>query len=125
MSPLRKKFINEMKLRNFSTKTIFAYTGALVALTAHYHKSPDKISEDEIKQYLLFMTETRNLTYSTCSVAVSAFKLFYNDLLGQGDIILKIPPPEKRRNVFPQFCMAWQDTCFVFAEKLRFKLCDN
>jgi len=92
MSPLRKKFINEMKLRNFSPKTIPSYTGALVALAEHYHKSPDKIFEDEIKQYLLFMTETRNLTYSTCNVAVSAFKLFYNDLLGQGDIILKIPP---------------------------------
>ncbi len=90
MSPLRKKFINEMKLRNFSPRTITSYTEALVALTAHYHKSPDKISEDEIKQYLLFMTETRNLTYSTCNVAVSAFKLFYNNLLGEGEIILKI-----------------------------------
>ncbi len=91
MSPLRQKFIDEMKLRNFSTATVSSYTGAVAALAGHYDRSPDKISENEIRQYLLFMTEERKLTYSTCNVAISAFKLFYNDMLGQGEIRLKIP----------------------------------
>ena len=91
MSPLRQKFIDEMKLRNFSTATVSSYTGAVAALAGHYDRSPDKISEYEIRQYLLFMTEERKLTYSTCNVAISAFKLFYNDMLGQGEIRLKIP----------------------------------
>jgi site-specific recombinase XerD len=91
MSPLRQRFIDEMKLRNFSSRTISAYTGALVALAGHYHKSPHQISEEEIRQYLLFMTETKKLTYSTCNVAISAFKLFYNDVLGQGEIFFQIP----------------------------------
>lgn len=91
MSPLRQKFIGEMKLRNFSTATVSSYTGAVVALADHYDRSPDKISEHEIKQYLLFMTEEKKWTYSTCNVAISALKLFYNDILGQGDVRLKIP----------------------------------
>ena len=91
MSPLRQKFIDEMKLRNFSIRTVSSYTGAVAALSGHYLRSPDKISEQEIRQYLLFMTEERKLTYSTCNVAISAFKLFYNDILGQGEIRLKIP----------------------------------
>lgn len=91
MSPLRQKFIDEMKLRNFSVATVSSYTGAVAALAGHYLRSPDKISEQEIKQYLLFLTEERKLTYSTCNVAISAFKLFYNDILGQGEIRLKIP----------------------------------
>ena len=91
MSPLRQKFIDEMKLRNFSIRTVSSYTRAVAALAGHYLRSPDKISEQEIRQYLLFMTEERKLTYSTCNVAISAFKLFYNDILGQGEIRLKIP----------------------------------
>ncbi len=91
MSPLRQRFIDEMKLRNFSVATVSSYTGAVAALAGHYLRSPDKISEQEIKQYLLFLTEERKLTYSTCNVAISAFKLFYNDILGQGEIRLKIP----------------------------------
>ena len=91
MSPLRQKFIDEMKLRNFSVATVSSYTGAVAALAGHYHRSPDKISEHEIRQYLLFMTEERKLTYSTCNVAISALKLFYNDILGQGKSLLKIP----------------------------------
>ena len=91
MSPLRQKFIDEMKLRNFSIRTVSSYAGAVAALAGHYRRSPDKISEQEIKQYLLFLAEERKLTYSTCNVAISAFKLFYNDVLGQGEIRLKIP----------------------------------
>jgi len=91
MSPLRQKFIDEMKLRNFAVRTVSSYTGAMVALTKHYNRSPDKISEHEIKQYILFMTEKRNLAYGTCNVAIAAFKLFYNDILGQGETLIKIP----------------------------------
>jgi len=91
MSPLRQRFIDEMKLRNFSIRTVSSYTGAVAALAGHYLRSSDKISEQEIRQYLLFLTEERKLTYSTCNVAISAFKLFYNDILGQGRILLKIP----------------------------------
>ena len=61
MSPLRQKFIDEMKLRNFSIRTVSSYTGAVAALSGHYLRSPDKISEQEIRQYLLFMTEERTL----------------------------------------------------------------
>ncbi len=69
MTKLRRKFINEMKLRNFSPNTIYSYSEAVAALSEHYNRSPDLISEDEIKQYILYMADDKGLSYSSCNVA--------------------------------------------------------
>jgi len=91
MSPLRHKFIKEMQLRNFSPHTVRSYTEAMVALSTHYDKSPERISEEEIKDYLLHMTQVKKLSWSSCNVAVSAFRFFYNQVLGGGELVIKIP----------------------------------
>jgi site-specific recombinase XerD len=59
--------------------------------------SPEKISEDQIREYLVYMTEEKKLAWSTCNVAVSAFRFFYNHIIGQGDIRLAIPTRKKQR----------------------------
>ena len=46
MTPLRKRMIEDMQLRGFSERTQEAYVRAVRQLAAHYHKSPDQISED-------------------------------------------------------------------------------
>ena len=91
MKPVRQKFHNEMILRGLSTKTIEAYTAAVKSLALYYNRSPEKISEEEIKQYLLFMIDEKNLTASTCNIAVSAFKFFFKNVVGSGSLVLNVP----------------------------------
>lgn len=91
MSPLRQKFIDHMILKNLSESTISVYTGSLVSLAAYYHRSPDQISLDEIKHFLLFLINQKGYSDSSCTVAISAFKLFYNDFLGHNEVRLHIP----------------------------------
>ena len=91
MSPLRQKFIDEMQLRNFSPRTISSYTEAMAALSRHFAKSPEKISEEEIKKYLLHMTQVKKLSWSSCNIAVSAFRFFYSHILENAELALKIP----------------------------------
>lgn len=91
MSPLRQRFIKEMQLRNFSPRTIRSYIEAMAALSRHYGKSPEKISEEEIKDYLLYMTQEKKLSWSTCNVAICAFRFFYNHILGNGELVVTIP----------------------------------
>ena len=90
-TPLREGFINEMKLYGLSARTIQSYTAAIVALSRHYNRSPDKINEGELKQYLLLMTDVKGLSYNTCNIAVSAFSFFYNKFLGRGKNRIKVP----------------------------------
>ena len=53
MTALRQKFIDEMELRGFSENTMRSYISVVRELARHFKRSPDRIIEDELKQYLL------------------------------------------------------------------------
>ncbi len=99
MKPVRQKFHNEMVLRGFSPRTIESYTAAVKNLALYYNRSPEKISEEEIKQYILFMIYEKNLTTSTCNIAVSAFKFFFQNVVGSGNLILNVPYQKKSKRL--------------------------
>lgn len=44
--------MREMKLRNYSPKTIDAYTRVVKDIYAFYHRPPRDLGEEEIKNYL-------------------------------------------------------------------------
>jgi integrase/recombinase XerD len=69
MGALRAKMIEEIRLRNFSPRTEQSYVAAMVGLVKHYHRSPDQLTQDEIRSYLLHLKE-RGLSPSSRNVAI-------------------------------------------------------
>src|SRR6516225_1945838 len=57
MSPLRQRMIEDMTLAGLSPTTQAIYIKAVRGLAAHYHRSPDQLSEEEVRSYLLRMRE--------------------------------------------------------------------
>jgi len=53
MTELRKRMIECLQLRGLSERTQDSYVRAVRQLAEHYHKSPDLISEEELRQYFL------------------------------------------------------------------------
>lgn len=105
MTPLRQKMINDMKLRNFSPKTQQAYVGAVAGLAKHFKRSPGELTEEQIQAYLLYLMEERKLTWSSCNVAVSGLRFFYDVTLGDSTASLSIPP-RKKRSQLPEILSA-------------------
>lgn len=99
MGTLRHKMIDAMKLRRFSPRTQTSYLAAMTALAKHYHTPPDQLDCERIKAYLLYLTVERALSWSTCNVAVSAFRFFYNEVLGWERVQLPIPPRQKPKTL--------------------------
>ena len=62
--------IEEMKLRSFSPRTQKSYVAVVVELVKHYRRSPDQITQDEIRFYLLHLEE-RGLSANSQNVAIS------------------------------------------------------
>ncbi len=91
MNPLRSKFSEFMVFKCFSEKTQESYLNAVVKLAAFYNKSPELIGIDEIILYINHLSQVEGKEFSTCNVALCAFKCFYNQFLGQGEVILKVP----------------------------------
>ena len=100
MGALRTKMVEEMRLRSFSPRTQESYVSAMVGLVRHYRQSPDQLTQEEIRSYLLHL-EDRGLSPSSRNVAISGLKFFYHHTLGWTERDLFIPP-RKRTWVLPE-----------------------
>ena len=70
MTPLRQRMIEDMQLRGLSEKTQAAYVLAVRQLAEHYSKSPSQISEEELRQYFLYLRNIKHVSASTFTVAL-------------------------------------------------------
>jgi hypothetical protein len=77
MSALRQKMIEDMQLRGFAVRTQEAYLLAVRQLARHYHKSPDQINEEELRQYFLFLKNEKQAARATCTIALCGIKFFF------------------------------------------------
>src|SRR6266699_1176970 len=59
MTPLRQRFIEDMQLRGYSARTQEAYARAVRQLAEHYHRSPDMLTEEELRQYFLYLANEK------------------------------------------------------------------
>ena len=94
MGVLRTKMVEEMRLRNFSPRTEQSYVAAMVGLVRYFRRSPDQLTQEEIRAYLLHLQE-RGLSPSSRNVAISGMKFFYHQMLGWNDKQLFIPPRKR------------------------------
>jgi len=94
-----------MQFKNFSENTQELYLNAVIKLSEHYNTSPKQLGQEEILQYMLYLQNKKKLSFSTCNVALSGFKCFYNQFLNNGTIVIKIPSrkrPKKLPIVYSQ-----------------------
>jgi site-specific recombinase XerD len=87
-----------LQLRGLAERTQEAYTRAVRQLAAHYHKSPDLISEAELRQYFLFLKNCKHYSRNTMTVAICGIRFFYEQTLNRNWAIFGIvrPAPEKK-----------------------------
>lgn len=81
MTALRQRLIEEIALRGYSDKTKEAYVHAVACVAEHYHRSPDQLSDEELRAYLLHLHLEGNKAASTLNVAVSGLRFFYQRVL--------------------------------------------
>ena len=98
MSELRKRMTECLQLRGLAERTQEAYTRAVRQLAAHYHKSPDQISEAELRQYFLYLKNVKHYSRNTMTVAICGIRFFYEQTLNRNWAIFGIvrPAPEKK-----------------------------
>jgi len=81
MTALRQRMLEDLRLRGLAPRTQEAYVGAVRQLAAHCHKPPDQISEEELRQYFLFLQEVKRVAPSTFTIALTGLKFFFEHTL--------------------------------------------
>jgi integrase/recombinase XerD len=77
MSPLRRRMIEDMQIRNLTPNTQRVYVGQVVRFTRYFGKSPDQLGPSEIRVYLLHLSQDRHLAARSIIVTVAALRFFY------------------------------------------------
>jgi integrase/recombinase XerD len=77
MSPLRRRMIEDMQIRNLTPNTQRVYVAQVVHFACHFRKSPDLLGPPEIRAWLIHLTRERRLASSSVIVAVAALRFFY------------------------------------------------
>ena len=95
MTPLRQRMIEDMQLRGLSPKTQRAYVRVVRDLAVYYDKSPDKIEEEELRTYFLYLKNEKRLARSSCTVAICGLKFLYEYTLKRQWPTFKLIRPKK------------------------------
>lgn len=90
MTPLRQRFIDDLRLRNYAHRTIETYVAHVAAFAKHFGRSPDLLGPEEIRAYQLHLL-ARKLSWSFFNQAVCALRFFYHTTLGQREQLPVIP----------------------------------
>jgi integrase/recombinase XerD len=98
MTELRKKMIECLQLRGLSERTQEAYTRAVRQLAEHYHKSPDLITEEELRQYFLHIINVKHYSRNTTTIALCGIRFFFEQTLNRNWSLFNIvrPAPEHK-----------------------------
>ena len=98
MTELRKRMIECLQLRGLSERTQESYVRAVRQLAEHYHKSPDLITEEELRQYFLHLKNVKRYSRNTMTIAICGVRFFYQQALNRNWTIFGIvrPAPEKK-----------------------------
>jgi integrase/recombinase XerD len=93
MSKLRERMIGDMQLRGFADRTIEAYVHAVRALARHFNTSPDRISEEQVREYLLHLTNVKKVARGTHTIALCGIKFFFEQTLGREWAVFGVARP--------------------------------
>jgi hypothetical protein len=62
VTQLRKRVLEELERRNYSQATARAYVGAIRRFAAYFHRSPDLLGPEHVRQYQLHLFQERKLS---------------------------------------------------------------
>jgi len=80
MTPLRRRMIEDMRLRNLSPRTIETYVDRVAAFARHFGTSPEHLGPDHIRAYLLHLVEQK-ASWSLVNQTRCALRFLYRTTL--------------------------------------------
>jgi integrase/recombinase XerD len=91
MTALRQRMLDELVLRGMAARTQQAYIDAVSLLARHYGRSPDALTAQQVREYLLVLHRDRKRSVSTVNQYSCAFRFLYGTVLGRDGQEFQIP----------------------------------
>jgi Phage integrase, N-terminal SAM-like domain len=98
MSPLRRRMIEDMTVRNLSPATQRSYLHAVEKFSRYFGHSPDRLSLEDVRGFQVHLVST-GTSRPALNQTVRALRFFYGVTLGQAEIPERIPYAREPRKL--------------------------
>lgn len=98
-TPLRERYLEDLRFHHFSRNTINRYVEALLQLTAHFWKSPEQLTDEELRVYFSYLEDGCKYSGSTLKIVHAALRFFYDYSCPKEMPFLKIFRAEKKKSL--------------------------
>lgn len=115
MSPLRRRMIQDMQIRNLTQNTQRVYVEQVGRFARYFGKGPEHVGPAEIRTYLLHLANERRLSASSIIVAVSALRFLYTVTLKRPWAMEDDIPAGKQARKLPVVMSQDEVGCFLAA----------
>ena len=99
MTDLRRRMIADLQLAGYSEKTQQSYLMAVRGLAKYYRRSPDELSEEEVRAFFLHLINERKSAPSTVRIYLYGIKFFFTKTLQRQWAFLDVVRPAKRKRL--------------------------
>jgi hypothetical protein len=90
LSPLRRRMIEDMTVRNLSPATQRSYIHAVSKFSRYFGKSPDRLELEDVRAFQVHLVST-GISWPALNQIVCALRFFYGVTLGEALIPERIP----------------------------------
>lgn len=101
MTPLRKRLIEDMTVRNLASMTQATYVQQVSLFARHFGQSPETLGPEEIRSYQVYLAMEKQLAPSSICTAVAALRFLYNVTLQKDWVLEDIIPAPKIPDTLP------------------------
>jgi integrase/recombinase XerD len=85
ISPLRRRMIEDMTVRNLSPTTRASYIHNVKKFSQHFGRSPDHLGLEEVRAFQVHLV-SQGIAWATLNQVVSSLRFFYGVTLGRKDL---------------------------------------
>jgi integrase/recombinase XerD len=98
MSGLRQRMMEDMRVRNYSPRTIEAYVTAVAKLAKHFRKSPDQLTKEEVRAFQVHLLQ-KKASWSQFNQIVSGLRWFFGTTLARPEVVEMLPYGKKPKTL--------------------------
>lgn len=98
ISPLRRRMIEDMTVRNLSPATQRSYLHAVTKFSRYFARSPDRLGLEDVRAFQVHLVAT-GISWPALNQTVCALRFFYGVTLGHGEIPERIPYAREPRKL--------------------------
>jgi len=99
MTPLRQRMLEDMQLRGLSARTQECYVAAVRQFAEHFHTSPDRLTEEQLRQYFLYLANEKKVARATATIALCGIRFFFEQTLRREWTTLRFVRPVREKKL--------------------------